>query len=209
MLDLIGVEEKTVSTTAQVIKLPILEPAESASLRLAAATGDGFYEQRLQQKEPPFEFHLVQFGQQIRIEIQDKGNEPDNVHCLGRLKILEADICKYSEVVHIQNGKGQCVLGPDKVKSIKPQKQNFLIRFEPFLTLQDITSIGTEAYRPIFARLLQNTDPQFRKAVVETVALVYGPKVSSLIGHMTSDEDESVRMAVRQALNRFKLELDK
>jgi len=209
LLDLIRVNEITVSTPAEVIKLPILEPAGSASLKLAAATGDGFYEQRLYQKEPPFEFHLVQFGQQIRIEIHDKGNDSANAHCLGRLKILEADICKYSEVVHVQDGKVQCVLGPDKVKSLQPQRQNFQIKFEPFLTLQDLTSIGIEAYRPIFARLLQHTDPQFRKMVVETVAMVYGPKIHSLISHMISDEDESVRKAVKQVLNRFRLDLDK
>lgn len=209
LLDLIRVNETTVSAPADVIKLPILEPEGSASLRLAAATGDGFYEQRLYQKEPPFEFYLIQFGQQIRIEIQDKGKDVAYDHCLGRLKILEADTCKYSEVVHVQNGKAQCVIGPDKVKSLQPQRQDLKVKFEPFLTLKDLTSIGIEAYRPIFARLLEHTDPQFRKAVVETVAMVYGPKAHSLIGHMISDEDESVRKAAKQALNRFKLDLEK
>jgi hypothetical protein len=39
--------------------------------------------------------------------------------------------------------------------------------------------------------------------------MVYGPKAHSLIGHMISDEDESVRKAAKQALNRFKLDLEK
>ena len=51
-----------------ILKLPILQPAETMPLRMAAGTGEGFFEQVLRQDEPPFEFHVVQFGEQIPAE---------------------------------------------------------------------------------------------------------------------------------------------
>lgn len=198
----ITVSESAVQTS-QTIKLPILEPTEEQTMRLAAATGEGLFEQRLHQDNPPFDFHLVQFGQQLRIEIREAGEEPDYQNCLGRLEWFEADSLKYSQVVLIDKGQGRCTIQPEDVGRLHPKEHGLAIRLVPIITLADLTSMKTEAYRPILARLLRHAEPGIRKSVVEVVVRIYGPQARVLIEPLAEDEDEAVRLAVKMALQRL------
>ena len=201
--ELLGVLKITVGElleTGQIIRLPMFDQRG----RLAASTGDGLSEQRFNQDDPPFEFHLVQFGRQLRIEIRaEEGEDSPYATCLGKLEILEGQICRYFRVVQVDKGQGQCILEPDEALAIPLGDRPPAMRFTPLVTLADLETVGAEAYRPILARLLRDVEPSVRRAAVEVAARIYGPSVDSLIGHMTEDDNHGVRQAVEKALSQF------
>ncbi len=203
LLEDIKTIKEEVTPSLQLIELPIFEPTESDVERLAAATGEGLSEQRLHQNDPPFDFHLVQFGRQLRIGLQTAGEDSTYENCLGRLELYETDTCKYSQAILIEKGQGQCIIEPDDVCVLRPQQGQLAVKFVPIVTLVDLASAGPEVYKPIFAKLLRHKDPRIRRIVVEVVARIYGAQASSLISHLAEDTDGSVRSAVQEVMKRF------
>jgi hypothetical protein len=204
--DLVGMFKVTVREPLQLgqtIRLPIFKSGTGDRMRLAASTGDGLSEQRFHQDDPPFEFHLVQFGKQLRIDIRTEKEDSPYANCLGKLEFMEGQTCRHFRAVLIDNGQGQCIFEPQEALAMRPEHQPPTMRFTPLVTLADLESAGTEAYRPILASLLRNAGSQVRRAAVEVAARIYGPNVNSLIGHMTDDDDETVRQAVEKALSQF------
>ena len=184
-----------------IIELPILEPAESEARRLAAATGEGFSVQTIQQNEPPFEFELVQFGEQVRITARALDEASPYKNCLARLELFERDNCRWSRIILIGKGEGQCVLEPEDVRGLRLQRGHLAMKLEPLVTLNQLASAGSEAYIPILSRLSKHEDPRMRRAAVEVIARICGLQAPVLIESLADDEDEAVRLAVKKALN--------
>jgi len=194
-------EEPTPSP--QIIKLTIFEPSESDVGRIAAATGEGLSEQLLHQDDPPFDLHLVKFGRQLRIGVRAVGEDSPYKNCLGRLELSMADTSQHSQVILVDKGEGQCVLDQADISVRRLQKGRPGVRFVPIVTLAELASEGSEAYRPIFVKLLVDKDPQIRKSVIGVVTRIYGPGASSLVKPLANDDDKSVRLAVQKALRQF------
>jgi hypothetical protein len=203
LLSVLKVSKQDIVQAGQTIKLPIFKRTGDDQLRLAASTGEGLAEQRFRQDNPPFEFHLVQFGKQLRIDIHAEGEDSEYRRCLGRLEFMEGQTARYSRIIHINNGTCQCILEPGEAMTILPEAGELTIMFIPLVTLADLEVLGSDAYRPMLAVLLRHNEPQIRKASVEVAARIYGPDVKSLITHMAEDDDQSVRQAVEKALNQF------
>lgn len=189
--------------SAHIIRLPVLEPAESDKHRLAAATGEGFAEQFLHQEDPPFDFHVVQFGRQLRIEVEYAGEDSADKDCLARLKIFEDNIPVLSRYLLVENSKAQLILAPQEVRSLRPQEKQLAFKLEPVRELAQLASAGSEAYMPILRRLLKHEDPEIRRGTVQVLARICGPKVAPLIAPLAGDQDESVRLAVQKAMHQF------
>ena len=185
--------------TQQVIQLPILQSSQG----MAAATGEGFRQQTLHQDEPPFEFELVQFGQQLRITARALGQDPPCKDCLARLHLMEGETPRLSRVIIVEQGEGQCVLEPEEVQAARPQLGDLTVRLEPLVTSAQLSAAGSEAYMPILERLLEHDDPQIRQNTVRVLARVCGPAVCPIIAPLANDADETVRAAVQEILDQF------
>lgn len=199
----LNVAPTPLSQSEAVIKLPILEPAESEARRLAAATGEGFSVQTLRQDEPPFEFELVQFGEQVRITARILDEDSPYKECLARLGLFERDTCRWSRVILIDNGEGEYVLEPEDVRGLRLQRGHLALKLEPLVTLDQLASAGSEAYMPILSRLTKHEAPMIRRGTIEVIARICGPKAHSLIEPLADDEDEMVRLAAKKALNQL------
>jgi len=186
-----------------IIRLPILEPVESEARRLAAATGEGFSVQTLRQEDPGFEFELAQFGEQLRITASPLQKDSPYANCLARLKVLEKDVCQWTEVILIDKGEGKCVLEPEQTRRLRPKQAHLTLRLEPIVTLEQLAAAGTQAYMPILKRLLKHEDRKIRSAAIKVAARIYGPEANSLIEPLANDEDEVVRETVKDALSQF------
>jgi len=186
-----------------IIQLPALEPAESEARRLAAATGEGFSVQTLHQDEPAFEFELTQFGEQLRITARSLGEDSPYKDCLAKLEFLEQDICRSSRFILIDKGEGRCVIEPDDVRRLRLREGHLALRLEPLITIDQLASAGSDAYIPILSRLSIHKDPRIRRAAVEVIARICGPKARSLIEPLADDDDETVRSAIKKALSQF------
>jgi hypothetical protein len=199
----LGYPDSVEVKSQQIITLPLLEPSEGVAERLAAATGEGLSEQRLHQDEPPFDFHLVAFGEQLRIGIRPTKKNSPYEECLGRLEVSEEGERRHSEYVLIDKGEGQIVLDPSKVRGLRPERERVTLKFVPVFTLSELAAAGTEAYKPIFVRLLGHEDPQIRRSAVVVVGRIYGPGAASLVRPLADDEDERVRSEVKKVIGRF------
>lgn len=208
LLEYLNVEAAVVRS-AVIIKLPVLQPSDSEARRLAAATGEGFFAQTLRQDEPAFEFELVQFGEQVRITTRSLQEGSPYKNCLARLELYEKDLCRWSQVVLIDKGRGQCMLEPQQTRGLRPHQGNLSIKLTPIVTLKQLTLAGEEAYIPILSKLLRHDEPKIRRATVQVIVRIYGPGARSLIEPLANDEDETVRQAVKQALNLFPKPKDK
>jgi len=186
-----------------VIRLSVFEPAESQATRLAAATGEGIWEQRLHQDEPPFDFHVVQIGEQVRVSVRPAGAEAGHEDCLGSLQFMAADRCLCTRVILIEKGEGRCILEPHQARAIQPEQADLVIRFVPAATLAELSSMGSEAYRPMLEELLRHNEPQMRQSAIAVAARIYGPQAESLIRPLLDDPDDTVRSAAGKALGRF------
>jgi len=186
-----------------VIKLPLTEPVVTRSRRLAAATGEGFSEQTLRQEDPPFEFHLVQFGEQLRISCKSlKQNSPYN-DCLAKIELFEVDNLRWSQVVLIERGQSRCVITPDQMDNLRPEKTNLVVKLQPVATLEQLSSVGSQAYKPILEKLLHHKEAKIRRGAVEVVARIYGTEGRQLIEPLVKDSDQTVSQAAKKALNRL------
>jgi hypothetical protein len=183
-----------------IIRLPILEPAEAATLRMAAATGDGFSEQILRQDEPPFEFHVVQFGEQIRVTVRTLEEASPYKDCLARLRLFEGDFCRLSRYILLEDGQGRCTVEPEEAQVARPKKERLRVDLEPVVGVEQLAAAGSEAYVPILERLLKHGNASLRTHAVEILARILGPKAGPLIEPLASDPDETVRAAVRRAM---------
>ena len=188
-------------TSRATIRLAILAPAEADAQRLAAATGEGFAEQVLRQEEPPFEFHLVKFGEQIRVTARALGEESSYRDCLARLRLFEEDTCRLSRFVLIERGQGRCALDPEEVRSLRPDQQHLVVKLEPLFTAEQLDDAGVEAYMPILTRLLKHDDPGIRRGALEVLARIRPPETRRLVEPLADDLDESVRSAARKVLD--------
>lgn len=185
-----------------VIKLPVLEPVEQEARRLAAATGEGFALQKLRQYEPAFEFELTQFGEQIRITARSQEKTLTYQNCLARLELIEQDTPRFSRVLLIEAGKGQCILQPDQVKLLKLEKGELSLRLSPLITKDQLDAAGSKVYTAILRRLLGHKDPEIRCGAIEVIARICGLEARSLIEPLAeTDKDESVRATAKKALN--------
>lgn len=189
--------------TEAIIKLPMLEPGHSEARCLAAATGEGYFVQTVRQDKPAFEFELVQFGEQVRISVRSLGDDSPYKNCLARLELFEGDLCRCSRIILIDKGEGECVLEPEEARGVRPQHENLAMKLVPIVTLDQLASAGSEAYMPILGKLLRHEEPKIRCATVEVIARICGPQAHSLIKPLADDEDETVRQAVKKALNQF------
>ena len=187
----------------QIIQLPILEPARGEAMRLAAATGKGFSTQTVRQDDPAFEIELVQFGEQLRISIRSLAEGPSQKECLARLNFLEQGHCRLSMVVLIEDGQGRCIVKPDEVRKLKLDKESLSLRVELVDTIAKLAEAGAEAYIPILEKLLRHEDPNIRRSAVAVTVRIRGPQARPLIEALSNDEDESVRSAVKKALDQL------
>jgi len=203
LVEFLSIETSQSVHSTTIIKLPLLEPAQEQARRLAAATGEGFSVQTLRQQEPPFEFELAQFGEQLRITARPLQKDSPYDNCLARLKIFERDVCRWSEVILIDKGECKCVLEPEQTHNLRPEQVHLTLRLEPIVTLEQLVASGTQAYVPILKRLLKNKDPEIRSAAIKVAARIYGPEANSLIEPLIDDKDEMVRQVAKEALNRF------
>jgi len=183
-----------------ILRLPILQPAETVPLRMAAGTGEGFSEQVLRQDEPPFEFHVVQFGEQIRVTVRAPDEASPYKNCLARLRLFEGDSCRLSRYILIEDGQGRCTIEAEEARAVRPQKQSLRVDLEPIVGVEQLAAAGGEAYVPILERLLKHGDASLRTHAVEVLARIQGPKAGPLIEPLASDPDETVRAAVRRAM---------
>jgi len=189
--------------TGQIIRLPILEPARGEAMRLAAATGKGLSTQTVHQDDPAFEIELVQFGEQLRMTIRSLAEDSSQKECLARVNFLEQDSCRLSMVVLIENGQGRCIVQPDEVRKLRLDQESLSLRVELIDTIAKLAESGSEAYIPILERLLRHEDPNIRRSAVAVTARVCGPQARSLIESLSNDKDDSVRSAVKKALDQF------
>lgn len=198
-----GVKTTPFVRSDAVIDLPIFQPTEGEVKRLAAATGYGFAEQTLRQEQPPFEFHLIQFGEQLKIEVSTIEENSPYKHCLARLELSGQDTCLLSKILLIDKGKSQSVLSPDDTHRIKPQQGHLSIKLTPLVTQQQLIEAGSEAYAAILTKLLEHNEPAIRCNTVKVIARILGTKAPSLIRPLANDKSEIVRTAVQKALKRF------
>lgn len=187
----------------QTIKLPLLEPSESPTQRLAAGTGDGLTEQTLRQEEPPFEFHLVQFGKQLRIDIRSLDETSPYRDCLGRLELLEGTRCLLGRMVLVEEGQSHLNLDPQETATVRPKEALPGVRFIPIVNLAQLEAAGSEGYLPILSKLLQHEDPTIRAGAAMVTDRIMGPQARTLLSPLAEDEDENVRIAVRRVLSSF------
>ena len=185
--------EQTVATT-------ILEPTQAATRRLAAATGEGFSEQVIRQQSPPFELHLVRFGQELQIDVRALEADSPYRECLARLELLEDDICKLSRVVVVEDGQARCRLSPQETAACRPDEQTMTVRLVPMVTVQQLDEAGMEAYVPILTKLLDHKEPQIRCHAAQVLARVCGSAAQTHIEPLLHDQDEAVRSTVRKWL---------
>lgn len=203
IVDELETEPSQSELTGQVIRLPILEPARGEAMRLAAATGKGFFTQTVRQDDPPFEIELVQFGEQLRMTIRSLAEDSSQKECLARVNFLEQDRCRLSMVVLIEDGQGRCIVQPDEVRKLKLDQESFALRVELVDTIAKLAESGAEAYVPILERLLRHEDPNIRRSAVAVTVRICGPQARSLIESLSNDKDDSVRSAVKKALDQF------
>lgn len=203
LLEALNVTRTSTEGSAVIIKLPMLESAQSEARRLAAATGEAFFVQTLRQEKPAFEFELVQFGEQVRISARSLGDDSPYKNCLARLELFEGDLCRCSRIILIDKGEGECVLEPEEARGVRPQQENLAMKLVPIVTLDQLASAGSDVYMPILGKLLRHKEPKIRCAAVEVIARICGPQSQSLIKPLADDEDETVRQTVKKALNQF------
>jgi len=180
--------------------LPLLRSARTAAQRLAAATGEGFHQQVITQEQPPFDFMLQQFGNELRVGIRAHLADSSYGNCLARLEFLEGQACLYSRFVLIENGHGKCVLGSAETRSLRPGEGRLTVRLTPLETLQELSSAGEAACIPILERLIEQDDVRIRACAVQVLARIAGPWARPLLKRLEDDTDEDVRAAVRKAL---------
>jgi len=178
------------------INLPILR----VGVGIAAATGEGFFEETLRQDEPPFEFHIVQFGEELRVTACAVGEISPYRDCLARLRLFEGDSCRLSRYILIEDGQGQCSVEPEESRAARPKKKPLRVDLEPVVRVDQLAAAGGEAYEPILERLLKHGDASLRTHAVEILARIRGPQAGPLIEPLASDPDQAVRAAVRRAM---------
>jgi len=199
---ILGVKASVFVRSEAVIDLPLLQPAQEHVKRLAAATGEGFAEQRLHQDEPPFDFHLVQFGEQLRINVSAPEDSPYK-HCLARLELLRADVCMLSRILSVDKGEAQLVLEPKDIRPLKLSQQRISVKLMPLVTQQQLIEAGAEVYVAILTKLLEHNEPVIRCNTVKVIARILGSEAPSLIKPLANDSSEIVRAAVQKALKQF------
>lgn len=195
VLDAIKVVLLVVVKSQAIVRVPMLEP-----VGMAAATGEGFSEQVLRQDEPPFEFHVVQFGEQIRVTVRTLEEASPYKDCLARLRLFEGDFCRLSRYILLEDGQGRCTVEPEEAQVARPKKERLRVDLEPVVGVEQLAAAGGEAYVPILERLLKHGDASLRTHAVEILARVQGPKAGPLIESLAGDPDETVRAAVRRAM---------
>ena len=188
-----------------IIRLPAFEPAQLVRRRKAAATGEGFHEQVLHQDDPPFEFHIVQFGDQVKIKAIAEAPDSPYRDCLARLELMEGDRCRLSRVILVEKGQGECALGPDQTRAVRPDRTDMAVKLAPLVTLEQLGEAGGEAYVPILERYLRHDEPAIRRGAVEVLVRIGGPAARPLIEPLATDPDEEVRAAVRKGLDQMSL----
>ena len=199
VLALSQAEHVTVIRPRDAIRLPILQPARDAALRLAASTGEGLREQVFQQQDPPCALHLLQVGKELRVEVRVLG-QPAYMNCLARLHFTQGDELLCSHVLIIEDGVGQCVLSPSQVKTLRPERVPLMVHVEPLKSLGQLSATGVQAYMPVLAKLLAHEDPSIRRHAVTVLSRIGDSSVRRLIEPLSGDHDEGVRAAVRKAL---------
>lgn len=187
----------------QVMQLPILQPADQQQLRLAAATGEGFAREVCRQADPPFEFETVQLGHQLRVHVRALEADPPLDNCLGWLRLTEGDTELLSRFLLIEQGSGQCLLPPETVEALRPQRERLAMRFDPVMTLAQLSAAKADVYRPILQELLTDKEPTVRRAAIEVLARIAGPAAAPLLQPLVDDPDETVRTTAWAALQQI------
>jgi hypothetical protein len=203
-LESLGIKTTAFVRSDAVIELPVLQWTEGKTKRLAAGTGEGFAEQTIHQDQPPFEFHLVQFGEQLRIDIRTLDEDPPCKNCLARLELLTggADLL-LSRIVLVDEGQARLTLEPSDIHLLQLRQGDISIRLAPLVTRQQLTAAGIQAYLPILTRLLQHEDPTLRSNTAKVIARILGPQARPLVEPLANDGNEAVRLTVQRILRQF------
>jgi len=200
LLSVVKADDVPIETPAEAISLSGLQPLKQAEQRLAAATGEGFSRQTLRQNQPPFEFQLVKFGDEVRITIHTLEKDSPYNDCLAKLAFYEGGVCKLSRVVLVDNGEGRCILDPPEVCTLRPDKEQLKLKLSPIKTLEEFANAGSEAYLPILKKLLRHNHSKIRRGTVQVLARLGGQEAVSLLKSQLDDKDETVRTEARKAL---------
>jgi len=184
-----------------IINLTILKRTAAA---LAAGTGEGLEIQRLHQDEPAFDFELIKFGEQFRIIAQSREKSLIYQNYLAKLEIIEQERPRFSRVILIEAGQGQCILEPDQIKDLRQEGGDFSLRILPLITREQLDAAGPEVYTAILTKLLEHPDSKIRCGAIEVIARICGLQARTLIEPLAeTDKDQMVRETATKALNRI------
>ncbi|MCX6071999.1 MAG: HEAT repeat domain-containing protein [Chloroflexi bacterium] len=189
---------------ADPIRLACLVPKIDAAQRLAAATGEGLSEQVFRQDQPPFEVHLVQFGQELRATIRVGEAESPYADCLAEVRLVQDDRCVLSRIVLIQGGLGRCVIDPSSIEQARPESQAVQLVVQPLLTVGQLAAAGTAAFVPILEQLLGQDDVEIKQAALSMLVLIGGPQATALLKRACEDISPQVRAAAQEGLQKVK-----
>ena len=186
------------------IRLACLAPKVDAAQRLAAASGEGLSEQVFRRDQPPFEVHLVQFGQELHVTVQVGEAASPYADCLAELRLLQDDRCMLTRIVLVREGLGRCVINPSAIEQARPDRQAVKLSVHPLLTASQLASAGTPAFVPILEQLLDQDDVEIKQAALKMLALIGGPQATALLKRACGDASPPVRATAQEALRHVK-----
>lgn len=182
------------------IRLACLASKVDAAQRLAAASGEGLSEQVFRQDQPPFEVHLVQFGQELHVTVQVGEVASPYTDCLAELRLLQDDRCVLTRIVLIREGLGRCVIDPSAIEQARPDRQAVKLAVQPLLTASQLAAAGTPAFVPILEQLLEQDNVEIQQAALKMLALIGGPQATDMLKRACGDASPSVRATAQKAL---------
>jgi HEAT repeat protein len=86
---------------------------------------------------------------------------------------------------------------------LRLDQESLSLRVELVDTITKLAEAGAEAYVPILERLLRHEDPNIRRSAVTVTVRICGPQGRALVEPLANDKDESVRSAVKKAMDQF------
>ncbi len=182
------------------VRLTSLAPGADRQQRLAAATGQGFTEQRLTADASPYELEIVQFGEEIRLTVSLTDPNVPAAEGIVRVVLAEGDEVRLERLIAIQEGRGGCVLTPDEVRRCAPQQEPLTARVERLDAWRMLRDAGTAAVAPAVVELLAHADAAVRRAAIALLTEAGAVQVLGAIAACQEDADPSVRAAATRAV---------
>ncbi len=192
-----------ISQTKQPIQLHVFRPRSIITECLVAGVGEGLEQQVMYQDEPRVKFQIVQFGHQVHIFANILDEQSSYKDCLAKVEILEGDVCKLSQIILIHEGKGKCVFSPSEVRAAQSETQYAYARLKPLVTLTQLASLESNAYKPFFIAMLENKEPVIRKHAIIVLMKLFGHEILEDIRPLINDQDEEVRVTAKKVIEIF------